>query len=453
MRCILGLLVLLLWTNDTLAQKYPVLEYTTREGLSQMQVMCTFRDSRGYLWIGTKYGFCKFNGESFERFAPDFKVVGEVVVGFFEDSKGYLYINSANYIITRFDGQRFERIKNDRKEYQSFCIDEKDHVFCIDGMGMLHTIVNDSLVAAQWPSLKNRKLGNLTYDKPTHTLIGSIDSIGLVKITKKRLIPFKDLLPNRSIAGDVWLRARQGQAVIERRFENEKMEYLSHSDVAGWQPFLAIDKGQCEVLRTVPFDWFFCIQNETYLLEANSKKYVQVFGERFMYPSYIAHTPQGTWIGTEKGLIFVVQNGIKYFPDNEVFNPWSVVEDAQQRMWFLNYMHPIQRYDGQQLGTVTGYDTEMIRQQQRAKVSNIIQNQDQWYYGALRDKRGSIWLPNAHGILWHDGQRFEFIVRPSPSMPSSITFSLLEDPARNVVLQGSQDVVHIYENKPPFRTT
>ena len=70
----------------THAQKYPILHYTTQDGLSQMQVMSTFKDSKGYLWVGTKYGFCKFNGESFERFPPDFKVVGMEVNEFAEDS-------------------------------------------------------------------------------------------------------------------------------------------------------------------------------------------------------------------------------------------------------------------------------------------------------------------------------------------------------------------------------
>lgn len=71
------------------------------------------------------------------------------------------------------------------------------------------------------------------------------------------------------------------------------------------------------------------------------------------------------------------------------------------------------------------------------------------HHGASRDKRGHLWMPNANGILRDDGKRFEFLVRPSRKS-CLIAFSLLEDPNRNVVLQGSQGVVHIFENQPPF---
>jgi two-component sensor histidine kinase len=240
--------------------------------------------------------------------------------------------------------------------------------------------------------------------------------------------------------------------VIHRQFQTDGEQFFTEFGAEGWQPFLQISNGKCEVLRPVPFDWLFSCNGKTILLEANSNQVVPVFPTEFNHTT-VTHTTYGTWIGTEKGLVFVVQNGIRYFPDSEVPYPWSVVEDSQQRMWFLNYLHPIQRFDGQRIETVTGYAEEMIRQQQVAKVANIIPNQDGWYYGALRDKRGNLWMPNANGVLWNDGKRFQFLVRPTLVNRSSLAFCLLEDPKRNVVLQGGEGLVHIFENQPPFQTT
>lgn len=436
----------------THAQKYPILHYTTREGLSQMQVMSTFRDSRGYLWIGTKYGFCKFNGESFEKFPPDSKTVDFSVNGFAEDSKGNLYIQSD--FITRFNGQQFVEIKNAQLVYNQLCIDDHDRVFCrSNATGELNMLVNDSLVVVNWPSLKNRKLKWLTYDKPTRSLIANVDTVGLVRLTPQRLIPVAQLPPtNKPIVNETWQRTRNGQAVIHRQFQLTGEQFFAEFGTEGWQPFLQITNGKCEILRPVPFDWLFNCKGQTHLLEANGKRVILVFSNEFN-GNTLTHTAYGTWIGTEKGLVFVVQNGIRYFPDSEVPYPWSVVEDSQKRMWFLNYLHPIQRFDGQRIEIVTGYAEEMIRKQRAANVTNIIPNQDGWYYGALRDKRGNLWMPNANGVLRYDGKRFEFLVRSAPANPTSITFNLLEDPNRNVVLQGSKGVVHIFENQPPFRTT
>ena len=33
----------------------------TREGLSNSQVNCTFRDSRGFIWFGTSYGLNRYD--------------------------------------------------------------------------------------------------------------------------------------------------------------------------------------------------------------------------------------------------------------------------------------------------------------------------------------------------------------------------------------------------------
>ena len=417
-----------------------------------MQVTTTFRDSRGYLWIGTKYGFCKFNGESFERFVPDFKAVGNEVKEFVEDSKGSIYVLSLSSYLSRFDGQKFVEIKRPQAEFQQLCLDDRKRIFCRNATtGELNVVINDSLVTVHWSSLKNRKLLWLTYDKPSRSLIANVDSMGLMRITPQRLIPVGKLpVSSKPIISDVWLRSGNGQAVIHRQFQMDEEQFFAESGAEGWQPFLQINKGKCEVLRPVPFDWLFSCNGQTYLLEANSKRVMPVFPNGH---NTVTHTPYGTWIGTEKGLVFVVQNGIRYFPDSEVPNAWSVVEDAQKRMWFLNYSKPIQRFDGQKIETVTGYAEEMIRQQRAAKVANIETNQDGWYYGTLRDKRGNLWMPNANGVLRYDGKRFDFLVRPALTNPASITFSLLEDPNRNVVLQGSQGVVHIFENQPPFRST
>ena len=40
----------------------------TRDGLSNSQVNCVFRDSRGYVWIGTAYGLNRYDGYRLKTF-------------------------------------------------------------------------------------------------------------------------------------------------------------------------------------------------------------------------------------------------------------------------------------------------------------------------------------------------------------------------------------------------
>ncbi|MEO5564922.1 MAG: two-component regulator propeller domain-containing protein, partial [Chitinophagaceae bacterium] len=42
--------------------------YTARDGLNNNYVHCIVQDSRGFLWIGTKEGLCRFDGHNFKKF-------------------------------------------------------------------------------------------------------------------------------------------------------------------------------------------------------------------------------------------------------------------------------------------------------------------------------------------------------------------------------------------------
>ena len=86
----------------------------TRDGLSNAQVNCVFRDSRGYMWIGTPYGLNRYDGYRFKTFysyARDTTTMrNNLVDEIYEDFRGHLWIKQGmNY--TSYDPvtERFNR--------------------------------------------------------------------------------------------------------------------------------------------------------------------------------------------------------------------------------------------------------------------------------------------------------------------------------------------------------
>ncbi|MGN6181369.1 MAG: ligand-binding sensor domain-containing protein, partial [Mucilaginibacter sp.] len=49
-------------------KNFALKSYTTHDGLPSENVTVALKDSRGYMWVGTDNGLCKFDGYSFQNF-------------------------------------------------------------------------------------------------------------------------------------------------------------------------------------------------------------------------------------------------------------------------------------------------------------------------------------------------------------------------------------------------
>jgi ligand-binding sensor domain-containing protein len=56
--------------------------------------MKLFQDSKGYIWIGTKGGFSRFDGVEFENYTLKDNLEEEYVDYFFEDAAGRVYVGN-----------------------------------------------------------------------------------------------------------------------------------------------------------------------------------------------------------------------------------------------------------------------------------------------------------------------------------------------------------------------
>ena len=68
----------------------------TRNGLSNSQVNCILKDSKGFVWIGTKYGLNRYDGYRFRVFHSNTKdttaLIYDNVDNLYEDADGYIWV-------------------------------------------------------------------------------------------------------------------------------------------------------------------------------------------------------------------------------------------------------------------------------------------------------------------------------------------------------------------------
>jgi len=84
----------LLFGFSSVSQKYNILNYSTRDGLSSQIVNDVFQDNDGYLWFATQSGISKFDGHEFTEFAPVEKLLGVDAVAIIQDKKGRIIIGT-----------------------------------------------------------------------------------------------------------------------------------------------------------------------------------------------------------------------------------------------------------------------------------------------------------------------------------------------------------------------
>jgi ligand-binding sensor domain-containing protein/signal transduction histidine kinase len=119
------------------------------DGLSSLDINCIIQDKYGYLWLGTKEGLIKFNGEVFEEIEYSHDPLNDEVFDLMIDSNGLLWLAGKNGV-TSFDGLNFKyhSISNIDSPYNCYGLYENNtgNVFFFHGGKSLYNIQDDKIV-------------------------------------------------------------------------------------------------------------------------------------------------------------------------------------------------------------------------------------------------------------------------------------------------------------------
>jgi ligand-binding sensor domain-containing protein len=98
---------------NTPAQNFSYTHYSIREGLAGSNVYAAIQDKEGFMWFATETGVSRFDGVHFKNFTIEDGLPDNEILGFFNDSKGRLWMMPFRATICYYYNGKLHTQKND----------------------------------------------------------------------------------------------------------------------------------------------------------------------------------------------------------------------------------------------------------------------------------------------------------------------------------------------------
>ena len=165
------------------SQDFSYRQLTTKDGLVQMQTSCLFQDSRGYLWIGTKVGVSKFDGEKFENLKKKDGLLASNVYQILEDQKGNIWFCHSSGL-SKYDGKKIVVFPNREKAKIYSANIDRDGVIRLYSKKAIYKFKDGNFFKTTVP----KKYKGLVYSKFWNCFVTAVDSLGLCLLKEDSIL-------------------------------------------------------------------------------------------------------------------------------------------------------------------------------------------------------------------------------------------------------------------------
>lgn len=457
------------------AQEYSVSQYSIGEGLSQSQVRAIFQDRKGFIWMGTHRGLCRFDGRKFIDFQSEDGLSGRFVNAIAQDKKGVLWIATESGI-SQYDGVKFKTLVKEQlngvNTVLSLLCDTRGNVWLgTKGGGVIryengqfvavkdavptdiYTMVEDTLTGKIWIGtnsglyiLENGKIQKakgfpdievFSLLPVAQTGLWAGTNKGVLRYFEENTIFFSQNISDRNIfclekGSDNQIWAGTGAGIIQLSYainpESGAIEVRS-------APFVSKNWSDKNVVKAACKDdegnlWFgtegegvFKIRKglfQTYSEEEGmSSNISKSFLEDNMGRIWISTTNSGINILYPPNIRTDNSKPFEYFTKERGISGNDICysyEDSKGRFWFATYQHGLTCIHPD--GKVEIFD----------KYRGLLSNQT---YCVSEDKTGNIWVGTDAGVSVWDGAVFSRITSEN-GLISNVVYAIFHDSKGNV---------------------
>ncbi|HKI89069.1 MAG TPA: histidine kinase [Draconibacterium sp.] len=364
-----------------LGQNKPVINYTTHNGLPQIQVRAVFQDSRGYIWAGTKSGLVCYNGIKFTSFLPN-KSIEEIK----EYANGDIIIKTLNRLY-RYDGNSMHQIFESIQPFAFILAQNDVWISCSPG---LLQYKKDTLFQAFLPGrdLPEGGIISFAYDSKINTMY-------FVDISGKNIYKYIGKSFQKIIT------APEDTKLFIDKFNNGEVGMLEYH-----KTYFSVQNMET---KDEYYRCFFHQNNIDSILVNHIPTAYHIYGNNYNYFKIDSATCSATkielntikapfpvifdkdmniWAGSDNGLYHIINSPFKVYDRSFMNDFWTIIKGKDGRFYGAVFKKGLYKLDFE----------KQQKQEIIAYRKNNIKETD-YYYGASKDKQGNLYFPTHFGII------------------------------------------------------
>jgi len=421
------LLLSILFSSYIYSETYNFSRLDNTNGLSNNQINCVFKDSRGFMWIGTNFGLNRYDGyhvKVYQSVKNDSNSLAQNwIPDIQEDLYGNLWIRgNQNYVVLDVKKEIFSR------NLQSF-------------LSRFGITFNPAIVEIDKDKnyyFYNPGDGVYKYDVKRNKLISFLQSTDINKLSQGQVTSIK------ADKGFLWVIYQSG--LLERFNEmtnsvDFRNRFIQDSNNGSFIPKnIFLDSGGCPWIYPGLEDkgvLYYDLKKSNWIVFGNDKKQFPQVEFRMMSSVFVrdvAEDHEGkVWIATDHGGIFIFKKSSNEMTvlRNDPINPNSISQnsvislycDNTGIMWAGTYKNGVAFYQPGMLK----FDKSPLFFYQNPDLETKDCN------SLHEDKYGNLWIgTNGGGLLRLDGKTNQFKIyrnrtNDQTSISSDIIISMLED--------------------------
>ena len=444
------------------AQEPFMRQLTTKDGLPQQQVMCYFKDSRGFVWLGTKNGLSRYDGRTFKNFGEEDGIPNNIVRNIGEDENGDIWFTTILGIV-RFDGKKFEVHRNETLGDASMTIVNSHKIFIHSKDWILWENGRYISHSDYFKGIDITHIKGTFYDKPTGNIYVEVGDKLVVHLYKEGKLekigpPNLDLsYMQRTSNGDLFFGRYTDNSLIGFNSKIWRLEVYKQNTNGTLGLAFTNSNNTFNLFEPVPYQIYagsFMDKPQFYIPKGQKGIFKTVTNPIMECPfelganyeihscNFYASESDRIWVNSGQGMWQVFNDAFELIKNQDLNFAWAVTEDKKKNLLFSTFATgSIIQYDGKQFKTI--FD----------KKSNP-RHYVGFYFGASNDRQGNAYFPHHLGILKYDGQQFsqllDEIIAPNGTAYYETSFY---DKERNWLLAGGDHHIMVFDLSKNTRRT